>query len=72
MSEILHTAVDINFPDGVARCGTCQLMETYARKSCRRTGELITDDRVYGYWCPLCVVDPNTGKIRRLGNGWNE
>lgn len=45
--------VDIYFPAGHVCCSLCPLMETYARKQCRRTGEYILDDRTVGYWCPL-------------------
>lgn len=53
--------VDINFtgnPEDVC-CARCPLLETYARKQCRRTGEYIMDDRTVGYWCPLSEY-PNT------------
>lgn len=44
---------EIFFPDGHVCCALCPLLETYARKQCRRTGEYILDDRVQGMWCPL-------------------
>lgn len=53
--------VDINFT-GEAEdvcCARCPLLETYARKQCRRTGEYILDDRTTGYWCPL-ASEPHT------------
>jgi hypothetical protein len=37
------------------------LLETYARKQCRKTGEYIIDDRIVGGWCPL--IDPETGEV---------
>ena len=52
--------VDINFTGDTVCCARCPLLETYARKQCRRTGEYISDDRVVGGWCPL--VDPATGE----------
>ena len=51
--------VDINFTGEDVRCSLCPLLETYARKQCRRTGEYILDDRAVGRWCPL-VEYPGT------------
>jgi len=45
--------VDIFFPEGKACCDLCPLLETYARKQCRRTGEYLIDTRMIGYYCPL-------------------
>lgn len=46
--------VEINFPEGHVCCDLCPLLETYARKQCRRTGEYLLDTRVtVGYECPL-------------------
>jgi len=44
---------DIHFPEDKVCCAYCPLMETYARKQCRLTGELLVDDRYIGYWCPI-------------------
>lgn len=49
--------IDIYFPPGKVCCDLCPLMETYSRKSCRRTGELLVDTRNPGYWCPLMLED---------------
>lgn len=47
-------SVYIHFPEGHVCCDLCPLMETYARKQCRRTGEYLLDTRVtVGYECPL-------------------
>ena len=54
----LKAKVDIYFPEGIARCATCPMLETYARKQCRRTGEYIQDDRFQGMWCPLDLQLP--------------
>lgn len=48
-----HATVRIPFPETRVCCAFCPLMETYARKQCRRTGEYIADDRTIGYMCPL-------------------
>jgi hypothetical protein len=57
MSGVLHyekASVDIFFSEGHVCCDLCPLMETYARKQCRRTGEYLLDTRVtVGYECPL-------------------
>lgn len=45
---------DIFFPEGNVCCDLCPLMETYARKQCRRTVEYLLDTRAtIGYECPL-------------------
>ena len=45
---------EIYFPTDHACCDLCPLMETYARKQCRRTGEYLVETRnAVGYECPL-------------------
>lgn len=62
--------VAIYFPEGEVACKYCPLMETYARKQCRKTGEYLVSDNTTGYWCPLLsvdkegkVVNPETGEV---------
>ena len=61
--------VNIFFTDGEVCCKYCPLLETYARKQCRRTGEYITNDNITGYWCPLLkaengtITNPETGEL---------
>ena len=55
VTKYLKATVEIFFPEGIARCATCPMLETYARKQCRRTGEYILDDRFTGMWCPLDI-----------------
>lgn len=43
----------IHFPENHVGCDFCPLMETYARKQCRLTGEYLADTRTIGYMCPL-------------------
>ena len=53
---VLHytnATVDIYFPEDHICCELCPLLETYARKQCRRTGEYLLDTRITGYYCPL-------------------
>ena len=52
--------VNIFFTDDEVKCKYCPLLETYARKQCRKTGEYITNDNVTGYWCPLLTAENNT------------
>jgi hypothetical protein len=45
---------EIGFPEDRVCCDYCPMLETYARKQCRRTGEYLMDTRVtVGYYCPL-------------------
>lgn len=46
--------VKINFPEDHVCCDLCPLLETYARKQCRKTGEYLIDTRnTVGWECPL-------------------
>ena len=56
-TEYTHTVAKIVFWDGPPRCETCPLMETYARKQCRLTGEYLGDTRRRGHLCPLIEID---------------
>ena len=51
----VKTTAEIFFPENHVCCRLCPLMETYARKQCRRTGEYILDDDTIGYYCPLQI-----------------
>ena len=57
MNGVTHyttATVEIHFPGDHVCCDLCPLMETYARKQCRRTGEYLLDTRAtVGYDCPL-------------------
>lgn len=53
ISKYQKAVIDIYFPDGHVCCDLCPLLETYARKQCRRTGEYLLDTRTIGYDCPL-------------------
>lgn len=53
VSKYESALVDIYFPEGRVCCDLCPLLETYARKQCRRTGEYIFDSRTVGLNCPL-------------------
>ena len=49
--------VVVHFPAGHVCCDLCPLMETYARKQCRRTGEYLLDTKTIGLDCPLKILD---------------
>lgn len=49
--------VELFFPEGEVCCEYCPLLETYARKQCRKTAEYIVDTRYRGYWCPLVIQE---------------
>lgn len=57
VKEYVRTTVDISFPMGYFDCDHCPLMETYARKQCRRTGEYLVDSRTIGFDCPLKIKE---------------
>lgn len=58
--EYSRAVVEIIFPKDQICCDFCPLMETYARKQCRRTGEyLVTpgkNEYTIGMFCPLQEV----------------
>ena len=55
-----EATVPIYFPEGHVCCDMCPLLETYARKQCRRTGEYLLDTRAtVGYMCPLKFKEEN-------------
>ena len=53
VSYYTKASVEIYFPEDKVCCAMCPLMETYARKQCRRTGFYIADDRTIEPSCPL-------------------
>lgn len=57
-NQVLHytrATVEINFPENLVECSLCPLLETYARKQCRRTGEYIAEGYLRGGLCPLKI-----------------
>lgn len=46
-------SLDVFFPAGHVCCDLCPILETYARKQCRMTGEYLIDTRCVGLRCPL-------------------
>lgn len=53
--------VEVFFPENKVCCDYCPLLETYARKQCRRTGEYLVDTRTIGYDCPLIFKEDENG-----------
>ena len=64
VTSYIHASVTINFPDGHVCCDLCPLLETYARKQCRRTGEYLLDTRGIGYECPLQFEEETNSEDR--------
>ena len=58
--DYTSTSITINFPKDRVCCQFCPLLQTYSRNQCMRTGELITDIKGVGGWCPL--VNSLTGE----------
>jgi hypothetical protein len=58
--------VEIGFPEDRVCCDYCPMLETYARKQCRKTGEYLMETRAaVGYYCPIVFlgeVDTNEGQ----------
>ena len=47
----------IFFPENKVCCEFCPIMETYARKQCRLTGEYLADTRTIGHMCPWKFIE---------------
>lgn len=57
VTSYTKATVELFFSNGNVCCELCPLMETYARKQCRRTGEYLLDTRYRGLWCPLHIEE---------------
>lgn len=63
VTHYVRATAEIYFPDGYVCCDVCPMLETYARKQCRRTGEYLLNTRdVVGYYCPLIFEDGENGE----------
>ena len=62
VSWYTEAQASIYFPEGKVCCDLCPLMETYARKQCRLTGEYLLDTRIIGYRCPLKFIEKQEEK----------
>ena len=56
-TEYVTATVELYFEPDHVDCDHCPILETYARKQCRKTGEYIVDPRVVGMWCPLNIKE---------------
>lgn len=52
-TEYFETDVHICFDPDFIDCKHCPLLITYSRQTCGLTGELITNDKCVGNWCPF-------------------
>lgn len=53
-TEYFETTVQLFFDPDFIDCKHCPLLTTYnGRQACGKTGELITDDRCVGNFCPF-------------------
>lgn len=43
----------LHFSGDTVKCALCPLLETYARKQCRYSGEYLADGYLVGRLCPL-------------------
>lgn len=59
-TKVLHyteTTAKIFFAGNDVRCSLCPLMETYARRQCRLTGEYLAEGYLRGGMCPLEIIN---------------
>ena len=64
MTEYVKATAEIFFEPEHVSCDYCPILETYARKQCRRTGEYLIDTRfVVGRYCPLKFEEENNEQI---------
>jgi hypothetical protein len=59
----IHPVVEISFNPRAFDCAHCPMLETYARKQCRLTGEYVLIDTSIGTFCPLCLSKEDKEKI---------
>ena len=59
ISYYTKATVVIGFPEDRICCEYCPMLETYARRQCRKTGEYLTDVRGIGFYCPLKFEEDN-------------
>lgn len=52
-TEYFKTNVQLCFDPDYIDCKHCPLLITYSRETCGLTGELITNDRCVGNFCPF-------------------
>lgn len=58
VTRYITATARIHFPESEGiQCKLCPLLETYARKQCRMTGEYLADGYLIGGMCPLMTED---------------
>lgn len=65
LDDYVTVSVDITFEAKYFACDYCPLLETYARKQCRMTGQYITDGRARGWKCPFEVTPEQRDAITK-------
>lgn len=57
-TQYITVMAAIYFPESEGiQCKLCPLLETYARKQCRLTGEYLADGYLVGGMCPLIIEE---------------
>lgn len=64
VSKYIKATATIWFPDGHICCDLCPMLETYARRQCRCTGEYLLDTKTIGYDCPLTFTDEEFEEVQ--------
>ena len=61
--DMVTASVELRFNPLAVDCWHCPLLETYARKQCRYTGEYIVNEKAIGVYCPLKFSEEDLDKI---------
>lgn len=61
--DAVYASVSLYFDPRAVDCAHCPILETYARKQCRYTGEYIVNDKSVGMFCPLEITIEDKNKI---------
>ena len=60
---LIEIKVTLRFDPRAVDCLHCPLLETYARKQCRYTGEYIVVEKATGVFCPFKLTNEQRDKI---------
>lgn len=58
--DMVTVTLTLRFDPRAVDCAHCPLLETYARKQCRATGEYIYTDTSVGTYCPFLPLSEET------------
>lgn len=61
--DMIEVNVTLRFDPRAVDCLHCPLLETYARKQCRYTGEYIVVEKATGVFCPFKLTNEQRNKI---------